>query len=166
MGAFMIIILKRTAKEAWDVFRAYHLRFIPFRDATMGTCQYKCTIEHCLKGLDLAIKLGWYDYSTFDIIDYQHYEKVDKGDLHWTLPGKFISFSGPLNITDRFGSFTAEKYVPVFQKKEVKMVIRLNKSEYDLKVFTNAGIKHKDLYFLDGSTPPDHIVDKFMKMCE
>ena len=114
----------------------------------------------------MAIKLGWYDYSTFDIIDYQHYEKVDKGDLHWTIPGKFISFSGPLNITDRFGSFTAEKYIPVFKKKEVKMVIRLNKSEYDLKEFTKNDIKHKDLYFLDGSTPPDHIVEKFMKTCE
>jgi hypothetical protein len=36
----------------------------------MGTCQYKCTVDHCLNGLDLAIKLGWYDYNTFDVQEY------------------------------------------------------------------------------------------------
>ena len=63
MGAFMIIILKKTAREAWKVFAPYHNKFTPFRDAIMGTCSYKCTIDHCLNGLDLAIKLKWYDYN-------------------------------------------------------------------------------------------------------
>lgn len=155
----MIIILKKSAKEVWETFKSYHLRLTPYRDASMSSCSYNCTIEHCLKGLDLAIKLGWYDFKTFDIVKYQHYERIDCGDLNWTLPGKFISFSGPLNITDRFGSFTVDKYIPVFQKLGVKMVIRLNKSEYDKKKFTKNDIKHLDLYFLDGSTPPDYIVD-------
>jgi cell division cycle 14 len=100
MGAFMIIILKRSAKEAWDVFAPYHKKFTPFRDAIAGTCTYRCTIDHCLNGLDLGIKLGWYDFNTFDVQEYQHYEKVENGDLNWTVPGKFISFSGPLHQTD------------------------------------------------------------------
>jgi cell division cycle 14 len=58
MGAFMIIILGRSAADAWRVFTPYHNKFTPFRDATMGTCAYKCTIDHCLNGLDLAIKIG------------------------------------------------------------------------------------------------------------
>ena len=70
MGAFMIIILKKKPKEAWDAFRQYHRKFTPFRDAIMGTCTYKCTIDHCLNGLDLAIKLGWYDFNTFDVQEY------------------------------------------------------------------------------------------------
>lgn len=70
MGAFMIIILGKSAKEAWKVFTPYHNKFTPYRDATMGTCSYKCTNEHCLNGLDLAIKLGWYDYKTFDVVEY------------------------------------------------------------------------------------------------
>ena len=56
MGAFMIIILNRPAHEAWKVFTPYHNKFTPFRDATMGTWAYKCTVEHCLNGLDLGIK--------------------------------------------------------------------------------------------------------------
>lgn len=29
-----------------------------------------------------------------------------------------------------------------------------------------AGIQHSDLYFLDGSTPPQHIVDEFLSLTE
>jgi cell division cycle 14 len=79
--------------------------------------------------------------------------------LNWTVPGKFISFSGPLNVTDKYGSFTPDDYVPIFKKMGVTLVIRFNKPQYDKKKFTKAGIKHLDLYFLDGSVPPDHIVD-------
>ncbi len=70
MGAFMIIILKRSAGEAWSVFEAYAKKFTPIRDAIAGTCTYKCKIDHCLNGLDLAIKLGWYDFKTFDVQEY------------------------------------------------------------------------------------------------
>jgi cell surface protein SprA len=53
--------------------------------------------------------------------------KVENGDLNWTVPGKFISFSGPLNVTDKYGSFTPEDYVPIFKKMGVTLVVRLNK---------------------------------------
>lgn len=66
----MLIILKRSADEAWNIFKPYHGKLTPFRDATMGTCAYKCTIEHCIRGLDLAMKLNWYDYKTFDVVEY------------------------------------------------------------------------------------------------
>ena len=48
----------------------------------------------------------------------------------------------------------------------VTLVVRLNKPQYDKKKFTKNGIKHLDLYFLDGSTPPDHIVDQFLQAAE
>jgi cell division cycle 14 len=79
--------------------------------------------------------------------------------LNWTVPDKFISFSGPLNVIDKYGSFTPDDYVPIFKKMRVTLVIRFNKPLYDQKKFTKAGIKHFDLYFLDGLVPPDHIVD-------
>ena len=66
----MIIILKVPAAQAWQAFAQYHRKFTPFRDAIAGTCTYKCTIDHCLNGLDLAIKLGWYDFETFDVQEY------------------------------------------------------------------------------------------------
>lgn len=67
MGCFMIINLKKSADEAWKLFTPYHTKFVPFRDATMGTCTYKCLIGDCLRGLELAIRLGWYSYATFNV---------------------------------------------------------------------------------------------------
>ncbi len=46
------------------------------------------------------------------------------------------------------------------------MVIRLNKPQYEARVFEAAGIKHLDLYFIDGSTPSREIVDKFLNVVE
>ncbi len=166
MGCFMIIALKKSAEEAWNLFLPYHNKFVPFRDATMGTCSYKCTVQHCLQGLQFAITLGWYNYDKFDVQEYQHFEKVENGDLNWILPGKFVAFSGPLNATDKYGSFTPEDYVPIFKKLGVQLVVRLNKPQYERQKFVKAGIQHLDLYFLDGTPPPDDVVDKFLEAVE
>ena len=40
-------------------------------------------------------------------------------------------------------------------------VIRLNKPSYEAKEFTAHGINHLDLYFPDGTNPPDHILEKY-----
>ena len=63
----MIITQKKSSDEAWKVFNHYHAKFVPFRDATMGTCTYKCTIQDSLRGLEFAIKLGWYNYEAFNV---------------------------------------------------------------------------------------------------
>lgn len=131
MGAYMIVVLGKSYEEAWEVFRPYHNKFVPYRDATMGTCSYKCTNLHCLQGLQTAMHLGWYHYKTFDVQEYQHFEKVENGDLNWILPEKFVAFSGPLNVTDKYGSFTPEDYVPIFKKMGVTLVVRLNKPQYE-----------------------------------
>lgn len=77
-----------------------------------------------------------------------------------------MAFSGPQNVTDKYGSFTPDDYVPIFKKFGVTLVVRLNKPQYDKSKFVKAGIKHLDLYFLDGSTPPDEIVEKFLEAAE
>lgn len=37
---------------------------------------------------------------------------------------------------------------------------------YDAKRFTDMGFEHHDLFFVDGSTPNDSIVRKFLNICE
>jgi len=44
--------------------------------------------------------------------------------------------------------------------------VRLNKKIYDAKRFTDAGFQHIDLFFIDGSTPSDSIVKKFLEVAE
>jgi cell division cycle 14 len=49
----------------------------------------------CLRGLEYAIKLGWFDMKKFNISEYEHFERVENGDLNWIIPGKFAAFSSP-----------------------------------------------------------------------
>lgn len=37
---------------------------------------------------------------------------------------------------------------------------------YEAKRFTDAGFEHYDLFFIDGSTPSDSIVQRFLNICE
>ena len=99
----MIIVLKVKASAVWELFEPYHNSFVPFRDASYALeCSYPCTIEHCLKGLEFAIKLGWYKFKEFDNKEYEYYEKVENGDLNWIIPGKFMAFMGPLDNINKF----------------------------------------------------------------
>ena len=118
-------------------------------------------ILDCLRGLEYAIKLGWYDPSTFSVTDYEEYEKVENGDMNWIIPGKFLAFSSPSSSkydSDGYRTYTPDDYVNLFKKWNIGLVIRLNKETYDAKRFVSRGIKHLDLYFTDGSTPKDVIL--------
>ena len=94
---------------------------------------------------------------------------MDNGDLNWIVPHKFIAFSGPQSAqydADHNRTFTPEDYAPIFKKMGVTTVVRLNKEQYDRNRFLKRGIKHHDLYFLDGSVPKDDIIRKFLDMAE
>ena len=52
-------------------------------------------ILDCLRGLEYAVKLGWFNLKTFNLRDYEYYEKIENGDMNWVIPGKFLAFSGP-----------------------------------------------------------------------
>lgn len=168
MGAFMIVILKMTAEQAYEKFRPYHHLFKHFRDASKGECFYNCTLLHCLQGLEYGIKFGWYDFRTFNVKEYEYYERVENGDLNWIIPGKFVAFMGPIEARDshhRYGHHP-NKYADIFKNIGVTRVIRLNEVKYDRSYFTSQNINHNDLFFIDGSNPPDSIVDQFFDVVE
>ena len=97
MAAFMVVILKINADDAFAKFEKYHCLLKPFRDASKGECYYKCTVLHCLRGLEFGVKQGWYSFKNFNLKEYEYYEKVENGDLNWIIPGKFVAFMGPLD---------------------------------------------------------------------
>lgn len=134
MGAYMITYLSRTAKETWKIFEKE--KFVHYRDATRGPCNYKCTLLHCFQGLEWAQKLGWYNRLTFDLEEYQEYETIENGDLNWIIPGKIMAFSTPVDSTkdNEKSSFGPEFYIPIFKKLEISAVFRLGAKEYDREV--------------------------------
>ena len=118
------------------------------------------------------MRLGWYKFGTFDNREYEYYEKLENGDLNWIIPGKFMAFMGPLddptvayNGIDRMGN-TPDDYIQVFKHFNVTRVIRLNEPKYEKRKFTENGVSHSDLFFIDGSVPPQKIVDKFFEISE
>lgn len=63
----------RPASELTPLVDKLHLE--PFRDVSEGPSLYKCTISDCLKALEYAIKLGWYNYKNFDVEKWEKYEQ-------------------------------------------------------------------------------------------
>lgn len=59
-----------------------------------------------------------------------------------------------------------EAYFPYFRKHNVTTVVRLNKKIYDARRFIDADFDHHDLFFVDGSTPNDTIIGKFLMISE
>ena len=169
MGAYLVICKKMTAEEAWSFFKDVKPPFKPFRDAINGPCTYECTILDCLRGLQYAIELGWYNPKTFKVKEYEEYEKVDNGDMNWIIPGKFLAFPSPSSKEydeEGYRTFTPQDYCPIFKKMGITLVVRLNKPAYDKKIFEKNGISHRDLYFMDGTTPSEDIVEHFLDLVE
>ncbi len=113
-------------------------------------------MQHCLAAFEWAMKLGWYNPDTFNVGDYEHYEKVENGDLNWVIPGKMLALSTPVdNPRSDLASFGPAFYMPIFEKLGVTMIIRLATKDYDREAFVKKGFKHIDMYFADGQPPPD-----------
>lgn len=115
------------------------------------------------------MKLGWYNPKEFKVKEYEEYEKVDNGDMNWIIPGKFLAFSSPSNNnfdSDGYRTFTPDDYAPIFKKWKINLVIRLNKITYEREKFLKNNIKHMELYFVDGSTPPEKIINDFLYVTE
>lgn len=49
-----------------------------------------------------------------------------------------------------------------FEKRNIKLVVRLNTELYDRATFLDRGIDHMELYFDDGTNPTDEIVRTFI----
>ncbi|CAG5862680.1 unnamed protein product [Menidia menidia] len=170
IGGYAVIYLKKTPEEAYRaLISGSNASYLPFRDAAFGNCTFNLSVLDCLQGIRKALQHGFFNFEAFDVDEYEHYERVENGDLNWIVPGKFLAFSGPhpkTKIENGYPLHAPEAYFPYFRKHNVTTIIRLNKKIYDAKRFTDAGFDHYDLFFVDGSTPNDIIVRRFLHICE
>ena len=91
----MVVCYHYTAEEAWSLFSSIKTSLIPFRDAGEESSTFECTVYDCLKGLERAIDLGWYNYKKFDHKQYEAHHKLDNGDMNWIIPKKILALSSP-----------------------------------------------------------------------
>ncbi|XP_036847124.2 dual specificity protein phosphatase CDC14B isoform X4 [Manis javanica] len=169
VGCYMVIYLGRTPEETYRILMFGDTSYIPFRDAAYGSCSFFITLLDCFHAVQKALHYGFLNFNSFNLDEYEHYEKAENGDLNWIIPDRFIAFCGPHSRTrleSGYHQHSPEAYIPYFKTHNVTTVIRLNKRMYDAKRFTNAGFDHYDLFFADGSTPTDSIVKEFLDICE
>lgn len=170
IAAYAVIYLNQTPEEA---YRPLSVSEIPayrkFCDASYANSTYKISIIDCLNAIAKARKFNFFDFNDFAVDEYEFYERVENGDLNWIVPSKFLAFCGPhakSKIENGYAYHAPETYFNYFRLHRVTTIIRLNIEMYDAKRFTNAGFEHHDLYFVDGSTPSDEILTKFLDICE
>lgn len=169
--AYMVIVRNLSAEAAFAPFESVYPPFLPFRDAsaTEAGDDFGLTVLNCLQGIEKSMSCGLFKWESYDVESYDFFEKVENGDLNWILPNKFLAFVGPSAASvdeDGFPALTPEDYVPLFLEAGIHLVIRLNRSEYDKRRFTNHGIKHVDLYMTDGTCPGPEILAKFLSITE
>ncbi|XP_048383556.2 dual specificity protein phosphatase CDC14C-like isoform X3 [Stegostoma tigrinum] len=169
IGSFSVIYLKISPEETYRLLIGGNNTYQPFRDASFGTCTYNLTVLDCLHAVSKALQYNFFNFNTFDVDEYEHYERAENGDFNWIIPSKFLAFSGPhpkSKIENGYPLHAPEAYFQYFRKHNITTIIRLNKKMYDAKRFTDARFEHYDLFFVDGSTPSDTIVKKFLNICE
>lgn len=171
IGSYAIIYLDKTADEVYKMLTNNETQlYAKFNDASASLSEYKLTLLDCLRAIEKAKKFGFFDFQDFNYLEYEHYEIVESGDLNWIVPNKFIAFCGPhmSSGTDNKGytHHSPRKYFEYFQQNHVTTIIRLNFKFYEATAFTDAGFKHHDLIFRDGSTPSDTILSQFLDICE
>ncbi|XP_062310978.1 dual specificity protein phosphatase CDC14B isoform X2 [Osmerus eperlanus] len=169
IGSYAVMHLQMSPEETYGLLVSRYSTYLPFRDASFGTCLYNLNILDCLRAIHKALQFGWLDFSKFDVEEYEHYERAENGDFNWIIPGKFLAFSGPhpkSKMENGYPLHAPEAYFPYFRKHNVTTIVRLNKKMYEAKRFAAAGFQHHDLFFVDGSTPTDAIVRRFLNICE
>ncbi|XP_015237175.1 PREDICTED: dual specificity protein phosphatase CDC14A-like [Cyprinodon variegatus] len=170
IGAYAVIYLKRTPDEAYrTLISGNNTAYLMFRDAGMGECTFNLSVLDCLQGLHKALQHGFLDFETFSTEEYEHYERVENGDMNWIIPGKILAFSSPHarnKVENGYPLHAPEAYFEHFRQNNVIAVVRLNKKLYEGRRFEDAGFQHHDFFFPDGSTPSDLIIRRFLHVCE
>ncbi|CAJ0585534.1 unnamed protein product, partial [Mesorhabditis spiculigera] len=172
MAAYLIIYHNISADQAYlriQNAEDEESEYVGFRDAAMGEPSYLLHIHDVLRGVEKAIEHGWLCFDNFDADEYEHYERVENGDFNWIIRGKILSFCGPHEQTVIDGGYpyhAPEVYFDYFREHNVTTIVRLNMKMYEASRFTDAGFDHVDLFFIDGSTPSDAIVERFIKVVD
>jgi len=189
-----MIVQRRAPWEAFHPIA--EIEFMPFRDAGRGPSDFNLSIQDCLWGIWKAMQNGLCDMNEFAVEEYEYYEKVENGDWNWLTPNFIAFASpvdtnwikrekdakeSMKQGTTSLSSSTSSKSnlalqgklptpylncLDYFEKRNVKLVVRLNQELYDRNTFLERDIDHMELYFDDGTNPTDEIVRTFLDVAD
>jgi len=159
---------------------------MPFRDAGYSQADYGITIQDVVYGIWRAKEEGVCQLPTFNLEEYERYERVDEGDFNWVTPD-FLAFASPQHTPVELIPVSSPLYTTLpstleavdahptlpqpfknvlkhFSDRNIGLVVRLNSELYSPSFFTALGIEHLDMIFEDGTCPTLAVVRKFITL--
>lgn len=86
------------------------------------------------------------------------------------MQDRIIAFAGPsfqkTVSPEGYCTLAPSDYIPYFQQHNVALVVRLNKKNYEEQDFVDAGFRHLDQFYMDGSCPPMRILQRVLEAFE
>lgn len=136
---------------------------LQFRDAGYLNADFEISIQDVVYAMWRAKERGMVDLTTFNLEEYEQYERVDQGDFN-VISKDFIAFASPQQRKGLNEPF--RKVLNYFMAHNVQLVVRLNSHLYDAQEFEKRGIQHIDMIFDDGTCPSLEYVHRFIGAAE
>jgi cell division cycle 14 len=170
IAAHSLLYRGLSPAQALAPFRAMSPPLPPWHDASPQEDPFHLTTLDVLRGVERARACGLFSFATFDLEDYETYEAPENGDMNWLAEGRFLALAGPVDSAspaeEGYCMTTTEQLRPKLRHFGVTALVRLNRKYYNERRVVAAGVAHVDLYFEDGSNPPEAILQKFLRFCE
>ncbi|KAH8890824.1 phosphatases II [Thozetella sp. PMI_491] len=186
LACYMVLIQSWPPHLALAPIAQVDPPLMPFRDAGYSQADYGITVQDVVYGIWKAKEEGCCVLETFDLDEYERYERVEQGDFNW-ITQDFLAFASPQHTPVARISETSEQWATVpktlaavdahptlpqpfknvlkhFSDRNIGLVVRLNSELYSPSYFEALGIKHVDMIFEDGTCPPLSTVRKFIRL--
>jgi len=162
---YMILVQSWAPHQVLQPIAQFDVPFASFRDAGYSNADFEITIQDIVYGMWRAKERGMIDLTSFNLEEYEQYERVDQGDFN-VISKDFIAFASPQQKKHTALNEPFKKVLDYFTRNNVQLVVRLNSHLYDAKEFTKRGILHIDMIFDDGTCPTLEYVQKFIGAAE
>ncbi|RLV83203.1 Tyrosine-protein phosphatase CDC14 [Meyerozyma sp. JA9] len=160
---YMVLVQSWSPHQVLQPIAQIDPPFQGFRDAGYSNADFEITIQDIVYAMWRAKERGMVDLTTFNLEEYEQYERVDQGDFN-VISKDFIAFASPQSRKGLNEPF--KKVLNFFLANDVQLVVRLNSHLYDAAEFTRRGIQHIDMIFDDGTCPTLEYVQKFIGAAE
>lgn len=167
LACYMVLVQLWAPHQVLQPISQVDVPFQPFRDAGYSTADFEITIQDVVYAMWRAKERGMIDLTSFNLEEYEQYERVNQGDLN-VISKDFIAFASPQQSSRRPGALNEpfKKVLNFFLTNKVQLVVRLNSHLYDAAEFTKRNIDHIDMIFEDGTCPTLEYVQKFIGAAE
>lgn len=95
-----------------------------------------------------AVTFKFFDFSDFNVLEYDAHDKLHNGDMNWIVPRKFVALIGPTDCNDAINAHSPTFYINYFLKNDVKTVIRLNNKLYNADVYVTKKREYDERFSL------------------